>query len=339
MNSDGPNSGDIDSGDIDLGGPGAAGHRMRIGDRGDLVAAVPYLLGFHPAESLVLVALRGTRLVVTARVDLPDPERAGELVARAAQILDTQRCDGVLLLAFSDDEDYPVGYLLARLAQALAGVVVDALVVRHAAWCSVFEPDGATEAVDAASPKVAEAVVAGLRALPSREGLADLARHGDDTLAESCTEAMLALIRSDPDDDELDARTAELLDAGLAGPLGEEAVAELAVLAGTGAGQAAALGRLTRDRASDLVGFWSSVVRRTPQPWAAGPLALLGMAAWVSGDGALQLICAERALAIDETEPLAHDLLDLNAAMVPPSAWDPARARGPLSVPDPDEPG
>ncbi|WP_157756990.1 DUF4192 domain-containing protein [Plantactinospora sp. KBS50] len=37
----------------------------------DLIAAVPFLLGFHPSESLVVVALRGSRVAFAARVDLP----------------------------------------------------------------------------------------------------------------------------------------------------------------------------------------------------------------------------------------------------------------------------
>ena len=35
-----------------------------------IVEAVPYLLGFTPTDSLVLVGLQGTSLTVTARIDL-----------------------------------------------------------------------------------------------------------------------------------------------------------------------------------------------------------------------------------------------------------------------------
>lgn len=49
----------------------------------DLIAAVPYLLGFHPADSLVVVALRGTAVAFAARYDLPGnaepPPDAGPL--------------------------------------------------------------------------------------------------------------------------------------------------------------------------------------------------------------------------------------------------------------------
>jgi hypothetical protein len=38
----------------------------------DLLAAVPYLLGFHPTESLVVIGLADTTVMVTARINLPD---------------------------------------------------------------------------------------------------------------------------------------------------------------------------------------------------------------------------------------------------------------------------
>lgn len=45
---------------------------------GDLVAAVPYLVGFDPVRSVVVVSLRGARLRcgLVARVDVPSPEDA-----------------------------------------------------------------------------------------------------------------------------------------------------------------------------------------------------------------------------------------------------------------------
>src|SRR3954469_5917534 len=46
---------------------------------GDLVAAVPYLVGFDPVRSVVVVSLRGPRrrCGLVARGDLPSPEQTG----------------------------------------------------------------------------------------------------------------------------------------------------------------------------------------------------------------------------------------------------------------------
>src|SRR5687767_8355071 len=47
--------------------------RLAVRSPADLIAAVPYLLGFHPDESVVVVAMRGRRVVFAARADLPIP--------------------------------------------------------------------------------------------------------------------------------------------------------------------------------------------------------------------------------------------------------------------------
>jgi hypothetical protein len=54
-------------------------------DPGELIAALPFLIGFHPRDSLLVVAFGGAsgrRLGLTQRVDLPGPEHA-EAVCRA----------------------------------------------------------------------------------------------------------------------------------------------------------------------------------------------------------------------------------------------------------------
>ena len=52
---------------------------LRMRDPGELCAALPYLIGFHPRDSLVVVAFggpSGRRVGLTQRVDLPSPEHA-----------------------------------------------------------------------------------------------------------------------------------------------------------------------------------------------------------------------------------------------------------------------
>lgn len=45
---------------------------LSVRSTADLLAAVPFLLGFHPADSVVVIALRANRIVFVARGDLPD---------------------------------------------------------------------------------------------------------------------------------------------------------------------------------------------------------------------------------------------------------------------------
>jgi Domain of unknown function (DUF4192) len=58
---------------------------VRMRDPGELIAALPFLIGFHPRDSLLVVAFGGAsgrRLGLIQRVDLPGPEHA-EAVCRA----------------------------------------------------------------------------------------------------------------------------------------------------------------------------------------------------------------------------------------------------------------
>ena len=48
-------------------------HALNLASPGELIAAIPFLLGFHPRRSVVLMALRQRRLSLTQRLDLPDP--------------------------------------------------------------------------------------------------------------------------------------------------------------------------------------------------------------------------------------------------------------------------
>jgi hypothetical protein len=54
--------------------------RLKVRRPDDLLAVIPYLLGFHPDESLVAVFVRSGRVILTARMDLlpeADDELAG----------------------------------------------------------------------------------------------------------------------------------------------------------------------------------------------------------------------------------------------------------------------
>ena len=63
-------------------------------------------------------------------------------------------------------------------------------------------------------------------------------------------------------------------------------------------------------------------MRRAPVHLRAAPAALLGFAAWLSGDGALAWCAVERAQEAEPGYGLAG-LLHALAGAVPPSAWEP----------------
>ena len=79
-------------------GRGGAGPplRLRLREPGELVAAVPHLLGFVPTDSLVLAAVHDDdgrpRLGAVVRVDLPPPEHAAQAVGACARRMGLSAC-------------------------------------------------------------------------------------------------------------------------------------------------------------------------------------------------------------------------------------------------------
>ncbi|HEX5495723.1 MAG TPA: DUF4192 domain-containing protein [Mycobacteriales bacterium] len=165
---------------------------LRPGSLTDLVELVPYLLGFHPRDSLVLVALRGPhrRVGVTMRVDLPEARRCAGLPAVLAGHVRRDGATEALALVYAGvgvDGDPPAGLpdppLVRAVASGLADAgltLVDALYVGAGRWWSYAcdrtgccPPEGrALPAADGrTSPAVATATYAGLVALPDRRAL------------------------------------------------------------------------------------------------------------------------------------------------------------------------
>ena len=71
--------------------------------------------------------------------------------------------------------------------------------------------------------------------------------------------------------------------------------------------------------AEDHVRLWGSVVAQVPPRLAAAPLCLLGMAAWVSGAGALLNCCCERLAQVDPQYSMGRLLAEISERALPPS--------------------
>ncbi|KAB1908894.1 DUF4192 domain-containing protein [Micromonospora sp. AMSO31t] len=154
--------------------------RLAVRSPADLVAAVPYLLGFHPADSVVVVAMRGRRVVFAARADLPEPGGDPRRAARhLAEVVARQDTDAATVIGYGPAALVTGAVDAAGEALDRAGLVVlDALRVTGGRWWSYLcaepaccPPEG-TPYDPAASQVSAAAVFAGQVALPDRAALA-----------------------------------------------------------------------------------------------------------------------------------------------------------------------
>lgn len=295
--------------------------RLAVRNVDDLVGLVPFLIGFHPADSLVILVLEEGRVAVTARVDLMAVAEPANLIDLVGRIFDRFPGAQGWFLAYTDQVElaWPV---LESCAELIGSVRLGRLIqVAGDSWCAdhVNGPAGQVRV----GPAAAEAVLLGMPVRPSRAALAEQIAGP----ADSETDALLA---------EFEAAAAQIAQLGpaarrrllrqLSGSASEVAdYVRLAVLAVEPAAQLAVLERLDQRNAAVAVQLWTAVIQHSLVSYLVAPLGLLGVASWLTGDGALQTVCLERLDRIDPLDPLAALLDWINAAVLPPAQWEPYR--------------
>ena len=86
-------------------------------------------------------------------------------------------------------------------------------------------------------------------------------------------------------------------------------------------GRDAAWAAMSRDVATPHVRLWTDAVQRAPDDLVAAPAAVLGLAAWLAGHGALAWCAVDRCQAVDPDNTLAQLVAEMLTHAVPPSAW------------------
>jgi Domain of unknown function (DUF4192) len=302
---------------------------LRMRDPGELLAALPYLIGFHPRDSLVVVAFdgpSGRRVGLTQRVDLPPPEHAsavGDALARNV-LLTTAAGAAVLVVCGDRPESGAVAYGAAPPRSELVAVVTAALqgcgvAVRMRAWAAgtaagaswaCYDECGCRGALPdtGASPLAATAVAAGVVVLPDRAELERLVapvapevlRRRERLLTRAVdTASRTAGTRSSEESGDGGARA--VVDAALADAaegrlrLDDGRVLALALALADPLVRDATLVRCAAPGAESAEQLWAALARETPDPEAAEPAALLAACALLRGDGALAGIALDRA--------------------------------------------
>lgn len=296
--------------------------RLRITNIADLIAVIPRLLRFHPRESLVVLAILDGELQVTARVDLAACSDAASARAHLGAVL--RRFPGALFLtvAFAADADAAWHALGAwREAASDAGDVH----CFHADGTRWFDaPDAPGEPYDVTvSAVAAEAAFLGL---PARASRAELEASVDPTVTpHQVSRALRAYRRRGWDHEALIAGALAIVEASDredARPLSLPDALALALASHDLAFREAAIWSTSRANAWRRIDVWTQVVRGTPPGCAGFALAILGVAAWIAGEGALQVVCLERARAVGTDEVWADFLEHVNRDVVPPTDWD-----------------
>ncbi len=153
---------------------------ITVGGTADLAVTIPYQLGYHPGQSLVVVGLTGSRVLGIMRLDLVEPDRP-DVGAEALRTFARIGADGVLMVAFESRPSEGASLLRSFRAGASAhGLAVRDCVVVRGGQCFVVSATGHTRgrgrALPDASrvPAIAEFVARGRSPLADRQSLTAL---------------------------------------------------------------------------------------------------------------------------------------------------------------------
>lgn len=305
-------------------------HRVRASGPEDVLALIPYLLGFQPDESLVLVMLRDQRVVLTARIDLPrEPDEFDHVLDHFSGVVISHEVEDCVAAVYSQDWTLAHVVLLA-LAGSPALPVVTALHCDDRLY-RVLACDGDLHGPYGFDPRAtaaaAEAVVAGLVPMPDRASLADRIAAGDHAVTDRVVAAAedVELPDGQADRAKLMDRTITSCLQGLDGGgllLSDADCALLGLLCLDLEVRDVAWLRMDRETAGDDLELWVEVARRLPPVLTAAPVCLAGMAAWIAGDGAFAWCCVDRAREEHPGYGLSELLNDILAAAVHPDLWD-----------------
>jgi hypothetical protein len=294
-------------------------HREQISGPGELVAAVPYLLGFHPEHSLVAVCLKDRNLRCVFRVDLPDHTEHLDDMPTLTRQAQNNDCDAVVLIAFGEAGIAEAALRYTAMAFTGADIyTVDLIQVVGDRWFSLAclgdccPPEG-RPIPDSSSAGELIAMVAG-PALPSRAAVTELLEPVSQEQRQAVADAVASASREWAAMSEMERKAAAMsaveaqqeLTVHLPGP-GD--VARLALAVSRFDVRDFVLG-FARDPASVArIDLWIWVARHLEGTLVAPAATIAAYSAYVGGNGVLAVECLLLALRAEREYQLAALLL------------------------------
>ncbi|WP_196255878.1 DUF4192 domain-containing protein [Micromonospora sp. WMMC415] len=326
-----------------------APRKLRLTSREDIVVAVPYLLGFHPQDSLVCVVLDKQRIRFVARLDLPQPSEVHQLSAPAAQTaaMISRYGSAAIIAGYGPaDRVEPAAEVFTAALLAAAVDVLEVLRVDDGSYWCLCGDTGCADGVGydpSASILPAEAVYLGIAPLPDRAALKQLITPVTGPERDRMRAASDTALRR---------LTDMLSDGGISIDGGQPSPPEHVVRAGIAAVrqayESAARGETlsdddvawltavllvpqvrdhawtTCDGSDEQRRLWIDVTRRAIPETTAAPACLLAITAYLAGDGALANVAVDRSLRADPDYHLAQLLGHALQAGLPPHLWQAA---------------
>jgi hypothetical protein len=331
---------------------GPAQPPVKVGSPAEILAAVPYLLGFHPTRSLVVIGARPPRdrVHVSFRYDLidpPDSAFAREIAEHASSVLANQHVSVAIVVGYGPGAVVTPVAEEFRAQLGTAGVEVrEMLRVEDSRYWSYLcqdpgccPPDGVPFDVSV-SPVAAQMTLAGNVILPDRAalertiaplgGAARVSMAQATIRAENRAAALVAQaarsgrkrggILRPVIDDGLRAVGAAIGTYRRGGRIdSDDEFAWLGITLADLRVRDDAWARMEPEHRQSHQRLWTDLVRRAQPNYVPAPACLLAFVAWQSGDGALANVALARALEANPGYTMAQLLLEAVGGGLPPS--------------------
>jgi len=301
----------------------------------DLLVAVPFLMGFSPEESLIVIGIREEAINIAMRFDL-DSRDFNEIVVH----LQRSHSDCAMIISYTATGDKrDLNNEIREMISATGIFVRESLLVEGGRWRSAICDDiSCCPAEGNPIPEISSSKIAAEQVLlghpmpyASREELQQ-SLHCDGSLQALANDVSLAIeliaeidYRNDPRPFQREGAQAisQLIEvAEVAGTASDASLLAL-VLVRLKDLQVRdfALGSINEENLEILIDLWRWIVRIAPSRYVAPVATLLAATAYEKGDGVLAQSALDRALESDDEYPLAHLLKRVFAAGWPPETF------------------
>lgn len=281
-----------------------------------IIEAVPYLLGFRPTDSLVLIGLQGTSLTVTARVDLDTLDNPTSLADLMTTLATGAESTHVIAITYGKRTEPGT---IAATASAAGLTLLEHLRVDSDRYWSLSCPiEGCCPAegrpLPAGHAVAAEFVVLGASTVASRDELAASldpkagAERLEHLIAERHEHELAQVIAGFNNSRLTSDKRAIFAAARRADRTWTDSETARFGVALTGYGVRDAVWMAIDAGRLDAQDLMLHLARTLPPPYRAAPLFLFAWKSWRNGNGALAAIAVERAQLADPNYSAA-DLL------------------------------
>jgi hypothetical protein len=305
----------------------------------DLITAIPFLIGFHPTDSIVLISVKDDAIGLAMRIDLPTQLESDQIDLLAHHFLQ-EESEAALLVAYMPESRDDGDSVLISLGAGLIrnGVEIqESIVVQSGRYRSIICRDltccpstGKVMPEIEKSEIAAEHVVAGIP-MPYDDISQLIETLSADPLALTLSWASdvstFAFEEGDPTVIELRRDGVETMDLLLDEyRMGYGATNRLLVARMIGRMNDLqvrdyALGAHTEDTYDLYFTMWRELLRFAPPGYVAPIACIVAAMAYEGGDGALAQRALDRALEDDEQYPLAALLRRVFNAGWPPESF------------------